>query len=450
MATVCVRWNEALLAAVRAGRLGPPVVARAIAVVHTAMYDAWAAYDERAVGTRLGGLLRRPAADRVDEKGREAAVGHAAYRTLVDLFPAEQPRFDALLAELGLDPADGPADPASPRGIGSLAARAVLEFRHGDGSNQLGTLHPGAYSDWTGYQPVNTPDLVVDPRRWQPLRVDDGRGGAVVQAYVAPHFGLVTPFALPAGPPELPAPPAAPGSAAFDVQLLDVLRLSAELGDREKAVVEYWADGPSSELPPGHWCLFAAEVSRRDGHDLDADVLMFFALGNALLDAGIAAWAAKREFDSVRPVTAVRTLLAGRQVRAWAGRGRGTQLVDAAGWLPFQPPTVVTPAFPEYVSGHSTFSAAGAEVLRRATGGDTFGASVTIPAGSSRVEPGLTPAADVTLGWSTFSEAAAEAGLSRRYGGIHFEDGDRAGRALGRSIGARAWRLARRYRRGAA
>lgn len=447
MATECVRWNEAMLHAVRATRLGPPMVARALAVVNTAMYEAWAAYDDRAAGTRLGGLLRRPAGERT-AAARQAAVSYAAYRTLVDLFAAEQPRFDSVLAELGLDPADRTSDRTSPCGIGTVAAQAVLELRHGDGSNQLGTLHPGAYSDWTGYEPVNTPDLVRDARRWQPLRVDDGRGGTVVQAFVAPHWGRVVPFALPDGPLELPPPPAAPGTAAFEVQLRDVLRLSARLGNREKAVVEYWADGPSSELPPGHWCLLAAEVSRRDRHDLDADVPMFFALGNALLDAGIAAWAAKRAYDSVRPVTAVRTLLAGQEVRAWAGPGRGTDLIDAATWLPYQPSTVVTPPFPEYVSGHSTFSAAAAEVLRRATGSDAFGASVTIRAGSSKVEPGLVPARDLTLSWSTFSEAADEAGLSRRYGGIHFEDGDRVGRALGRSIGARAFRLARRYRRG--
>jgi hypothetical protein len=111
---------------------------------------------------------------------------------------------------------------------------------------------------------------------------------------------------------------------------------------------------------------------------------------------------------------------------------------------------VVTPPFAEYPSGHSTFSAAAAEVLRRCTGSDAFGATATIEAGSSHIEPGRVPAGDVTLHWDTFSAAADEAGLSRRYGGIHFRQGDLVGRAVGRRVGARVWRLATAYRDGAA
>ena len=103
---------------------------------------------------------------------------------------------------------------------------------------------------------------------------------------------------------------------------------------------------------------------------------------------------------------------------------------------------MVTPPFAEYVSGHSTFSAAGAEVLKLATGSDVFGAAVTLTAGSSRVESGLVPAANVTLSWATFSDAADEAGISRRYGGIHFRDGDLEGRRVGRLIGQGTWKKA--------
>src|SRR5262249_40584130 len=112
--------------------------------------------------------------------------------------------------------------------------------------------------------------------------------------------------------------------------------------------------------------------------------------------------------------------------------------------------TVVTPPFPEFVSGHSTFSAAGAEILKQFTGSDRFDASVTVPVGSSRVEPGRVPATDVTLSWPTFSQAADEAGISRRYGGIHFEDGDLTGRALGRLVGAQVWEKALTYFNGTA
>ena len=111
---------------------------------------------------------------------------------------------------------------------------------------------------------------------------------------------------------------------------------------------------------------------------------------------------------------------------------------------------MVTPPFPEYVSGHSTFSAAGARVIRTFTGSDSFGASVTVRAGTSRIEPRTathpgSPAKDVTLSWPTFTAAADEAGWSRRYGGIHFPSGDLHGRSLGDLIGGDAWNEAQSY-----
>ena len=221
-----------------------------------------------------------------------------------------------------------------------------------------------------------------------------------------------------------------------------LLRISANLTDRQKMIAEYWADGPSSAQPPGHWNLFAQFVSRRDRHGLDDDVRMFFAINSALLDAGITSWECKRFYDYVRPFTALRFLFAGQLVEAWAGPGLGTQLIDGADWLPYQAATFITPPFAEYPSGHSTFSGAAAEVLRRFTGRDWFGMVVVLPRGSSFIEPGLTPEKPVVLFWPTFSAAADQAGLSRRYGGIHFRDGDHAGRSLGRQVGVRVWQKA--------
>jgi hypothetical protein len=171
---------------------------------------------------------------------------------------------------------------------------------------------------------------------------------------------------------------------------------------------------------------------------------MFFALNNALMDAAIAAWECKRFYDYVRPITAIRFLFAGRPIEAWGGPYRGTQTIDGGDWLPYQPGTFLTPPFAEYVSGHSTFSAAAAEVLARFTRSDFFGYGVVLPPGSSRIEPGVTPAKPVVLFWPTFSAAAAEAGWSRRYGGIHFRDGDLEGRRLGRRVGAAVWKEAMR------
>jgi hypothetical protein len=90
------------------------------------------------------------------------------------------------------------------------------------------------------------------------------------------------------------------------------------------------------------------------------------------------------------------------------------------------------------VSGHSTFSAAAAEVLQRFTGSDSFGGQYVKPAHSMVIEPGM-PAHDVALAWPSFSAAAEQAGISRVYGGIHFDKGNIAGRALGRQVGAQVF-----------
>jgi hypothetical protein len=233
-------------------------------------------------------------------------------------------------------------------------------------------------------------------------------------------------------------------------QAQGLIDISARLTDEQKMIAEYWADGPRSELPPGHWDLFAQFVARRDRHGaeehgVDLDVKLFFALTNAIFDAGISAWSNKRVFDSVRPITAIRYLFAGQKIRAWGGQYQGTQEIDGAQWFPYQPSTFPTPPFAEYSSGHSNFSAAGAEILRLHTGSERFGGSVTIARGSSRVEPGLVPARDVTLTWPTFADAAAEAGMSRRYGGIHFAQGDLDARVTGRAAARRCWAAALTY-----
>jgi hypothetical protein len=443
--TVVVKWNDVTLEAIRQTHPGPPIVARALAIVHTAIYDAWATYDTVAIGTRLGNFLRRPAAERTTQN-KEKSISYAAYRVLLDLFPTVSQLFTNLMTQLGYDSGDVGINSTTPAGIGNLVAKALLDFRQGDGSNQLGDLNPGAYSDYTGYQPINTPDQINDPNHWQPLRVSDGHGGVVVQKYIAPHWGLVTPFALKFQTQfQTDSEPKRYPSNGYTKQAQQVLDYSASLTDRQKVIAEYWADGPSSELPPGHWCLFAQFVSQRDNHDVDADVKMFFALTNAIFDASIVCWGTKRQFDYVRPVTAIHYLFKGKKVKAWAGPGKGTQEINGEDWQPYQASTVVTPPFAEYFSGHSTFSAAGAEILKRFTGRDKFGGSFTQKAGTSRVEPGIVPATDVILSWATFSDAADEAGISRRYGGIHFEDGDLDGRKIGGRVGVQAWRKAQAY-----
>jgi hypothetical protein len=428
-----LQWNAALLHTVGVQRLAPVFTARALAVLHTCMFDAWAAYDARAQGVHWTMSLRQAEGERT-EANKAEAVSFAAHLALTDLFPADTPFFDAFLSGLGYF-SPGPAG-----AIGLTACESVLAMRRADGANQLGDLVPGAYADYTGYAPVNDVAVIIDPNRWQPLASPAGP-----QQFLAPHWGRVVPFAIDAAALRPPPPPTYP-HGRYIKELNQILRLSARLDDRAKVIAEYWADGPGSVTPPGHWSLFAQAISRRDGHSLDDDVLMFFVLGNGMLDASIAVWECKREYDLARPVTAIRFFYGGKPVRSWAGPGRGTALMDGAAFVSYIP----TPPFAEYVSGHSTFSAAGAEILRRFTGSDNFGAAVTVPARSSTIEPEITPAVPVTLSWATFSEAADEAAVSRRYGGIHFESGDLEGRALGRKVGAVVWTRALMYLYGTA
>ena len=111
--------------------------------------------------------------------------------------------------------------------------------------------------------------------------------------------------------------------------------------------------------------------------------------------------------------------------------------------MPYQLATSPTPAFPDHVSGHSTYSAASAEVLKLFTGSDAFNHSVTIPARGLTLDPTL-PAAPLTLAWDTFTYAACEAGTSRVYGGIHFHNADVMGRSLGAQVGAAVFAKASR------
>ena len=316
-----LQWDEELLQAVRALPPGPTVTARAISVVHTAIFDAWAAYDARALGTRLGGSLRRPAAERT-LANKNKAISFAAYTALFDLFPAREFDFAEQMVMLFGNAWASDTSPAAVVGI--TAAKAVLDYRHADGSNQL-----NGYADTTGYKPVNTGDTVVNPWRWQPIRVPLGSGPE--QKATTPQWSKVKGFAL-KSPSQFTTPGPDRLLNSFDPKHIDnLLALTSNLSDRQKVTAEYWADGPKSEFPPGHWALIAQVLSRKRGHSLDTDAKLFFALGNALMDASIAAWAAKYRWDFVRPdhrhppplQGQAGHLLAGALPRLWAAGPRG-------------------------------------------------------------------------------------------------------------------------------
>jgi len=453
-----IGWYEAALKAVRDSRLPAPEVARALAIVSTCMYDAWSAYDGTADGTQLKDVLRRPLEEHT-ERNKDEAISYAAFRALADLLPVDTKSvYIPLLRSQGYDPDNKSIDLTQPAGIGNVACAAVLEYRHHDNSNQLGDLNPGPYSDWTGYVPKNKPTgipvtvIASDLNHWQPLTFINGESERVTQKFAGAQWGRVLPFVLkkPDEFRELVSPlgPARYGSPEYNRQVDETISISAGLTDREKVISEYWTDGAYTEQPPGHWMRIAEWVSTRDHHTLDEDVKFFFVLSNALMDAGIAAWDAKAAYDSVRPITAVTALYRGKTIKAWGGPGKGTIEMDGSLWRPYQEADSPTPPFPEFVSGHSAYSAAAASILEAWTGSDVYGGTTTIAAGQSKIEPGLVPHDPVVLRWRTFTEAADEAGMSRRYGGIHFEAGDHAGRLLGRAVAQKVWKTALGYWQG--
>jgi hypothetical protein len=132
-ASVVLRWNDALLDAIPATKMPGPISNRALAIVHTAVYDAWTPYTEGAKPT-ASAPLRRPESERTLRNKREA-TSYAAYRTLLDLFPTQKASFDELMMSLGYDPADTSTGEVSPSAIGNLAAQRVLKARRDDGSN---------------------------------------------------------------------------------------------------------------------------------------------------------------------------------------------------------------------------------------------------------------------------------------------------------------------------
>jgi hypothetical protein len=489
-----MKWNHEFLVAIRVIAPPPTVSARNLAIVHTAIYNAWAAYDEKALDTQLGAALRRPRAERT-EANRARAISYAAYYAALDQFPSQAEQFDGFMRRLGLDPMQRSTDATRPEGVALRSVQALLSYRHRDGANQLGDLNPkGLYTDPTKFKPyAASTGEAIDMTRWQALVSGNGMGGfndiharmkAIgakprqrvtvelggfnQQRCVTPHWGNVLPFGIESAAQLGVRPPldfteadrlAAPGEdndtyadldpltddaypQNYRQQVRQVLRYSARLTDREKAIVEYWADGPLSEAPPGHWNVLSHYLARSNRHGVDQDVKMFFVLNNALLDASIAAWHTKRTYNYVRPVTAVHALLGDQAVKSWTGPSEGIKLAPARQWWPYQEKYFVSPAFPEHVSGHSTFTYAAATALRLFRGSDEFGAFAVVRRGSSSVEIGRSPKQDVTLQWDTLTAAAREASLSRRYGGLHFAHGDLEGRALGATVGEAAWRAA--------
>lgn len=572
--SVARRWNEATLEAIRRDLPAPTVHARNLFHVSAAMWDAWAAYDDTAAGvfveeSRTASDVEAArteamsfAAYRILTHRYEGSIG--ASDTL--------PQLDQLMADLCLDLEVVAVDGSSPAALGNRIAATILETTASDGANEAGRYAPVGYEPVNPPLVVAERGAgdVVDPNRWQPLQLEfmisqngipleDG-----VQQFIGPHWGRVDGFALPEdrgdalpmdpGPPPLLGDPSS--DRAFKDAVVEVIRFSSQLdpddgervdsspasmgnapitgydmagyrenpvtgepyrpqlvarGDLQRALAVYWADGPRSETPPGHWNKLANDISDTLAPDelrvggvgpavdrLEWDVKLYLALNGANHDAAIAAWGVKGHYDYARPITMVRSMggfgqssdpalpsydprglpleeglielvtdettadgarheaLAGHEgevaVRSWVApsdphteMGR-VEWILAVDWNTYQLPTFVTPSFSGYVSGHSTFSRASAEVLTAMTGSPYAPGGLwttTVPDELFEVEP--PPDEPVQLQWASYHDAAAQAGISRLYGGIHVRADDLAGRQIGSACGLAAWETAVRH-----
>ena len=549
--SIARRWDEQALASIRRDLPRPTVHARNLFHLSAAMWDAWSAYDPVAKRRVCAG----EAAQSEDvQAAREEAISFAAYRVLADHYakavggPVDLACYRAVMRSLGYDPDDRGDVGDTPRALGNRIGRTVVANGARDGSNQAGDYA----NDPTPYATTNSP-LVIDdvgaelanPSVWQPLNLSVAatQNGIVlpagVQEYIGSQWGAVATFAMTR--PRDVGPRPTPETALSG--LVEVLDRSSELdvsdgvmmdsspgaygnnalgandgsgrpinpvthepyapeivrrADFGRALAEFWADGPQSETPPGHWNVIANGVADKieprrlegRGAPLDAlawDVHVYLALNGALHDAAVAAWGEKRRSTTVRPISLIRWMgvhgtlptvpgliepiteessapgqrhehlaaFKGQMaVRAWRGEpcDRATQAagvgwIRAAAWMPYQRRTFVTPAFPAFVSGHSTFSRAAAEVLATLTGSPFFpgGLGEYVLPKDTWLTFELGPTTDVHLQWATYDDAADQAGQSRVWGGIHISADDFAGRKLGAAVGKDAVALAKKY-----
>lgn len=418
----------------------PTVTSRYLGLIWTAVFDAWSRYDEKAQPVYLKNVGRRPAAERTLQN-KEVAISFAAYRAMLEYFIADSAMLRKSMLDLGLDPENHSLNPRTPAGIGNLAATQVIQSRLLDGSNQTGTAKGSngqAFSDYTGYQPVNNADTLNDLQHWQPKYFSDGKGGRFAPACLTPQWGKVMPLLLDSANQFRPGPPPAIGSAQLIKEIKEVVELQANLTNEQKALVEFMRDGPKSVQQAGHWFVFAQLVSVRDNHSLDQDVKMFFLVEAAAMDAFIACWDAKMFYDFARPYSLVHDYYKDQLITLWEGPETGFIRAPGQQWHPYSPETFLCPPFPSYVSGHSTISAACAETLRLFTSSDYFGEEV------KRVPGALTEpdhvGDTVTLKFPTFTETANMAGISRVLGGYHIQSDNVEGLKLGRHIAAVVWR----------
>jgi hypothetical protein len=372
----------------------PPEVARNLAMIHTAMFDAINAI-EGSYEPYLVGLTPPKNAS------PEAAAASAAYRVAIAVYPEadEMAYWNATLAEsLAIIP-DG-ADKDAGIAFGNQVGEALLSLRANDGSTGVSDYLPGSeIGDWNRTYPNYLPPLI-------------------------PHWRDVSPFAIDSPEQFRPAPPPEISSQGYAAAVDEVMQLgrldSQTRTDEQTEIAVFWADGAGTFTPPGHWNQIAADVVNERNQSLLENARVFALLNLALADAGISAWDAKYEYDLWRPIDAIQQ----------ADQDGNEQTTADPTWLPL----LLNPPFPTYTSGHSTFSGAADAVLTSLLG-ENVNFTSQIDAQAAPGQRPLDPSLIVTRDFNSFTEAAEEAGLSRIYGGIHFNFDNTAGLESGRAVG---------------
>lgn len=423
----------------------PTITSRYLGLIFVSIFDAWSRYDNKAIPVYLNETVRRPINERTLEN-KEIAISYAAFRAMSEYYYSDKELFVNFMKELGLDPENESLDASTPEGIGNLAAKAVIEARKGDGSNQYGQERGSngePYFNYVGYEPINSVDKNVDPNRWQPKYFSDGKGGKFAPGCLTPFWDKVKPIALKSGDQFRPGPPPMIGSEQLEKEVREVIEMQANLTDYQKALVEFMRDGPQSVQQAGHWLKFAQDVSRRDNHTLDQDVKMYFYNQVVAMDAFIASWDSKMYYDYARPYALVHQYYDEQKIKAWGGEGKGVIEIDGKQWRPYSPETFLCPPFPSYVSGHSTISGACGEALKMWTGSDLFGSEAELIAGAMTEPDNL--GETITLRFPTFTETAEMAGISRVLGGYHIQADNVAGLELGRNVAKEIWKFYKKH-----
>lgn len=423
-----VSW---LRADVSPGLIDATLLFRYFTVLFNVAFDAVAPYHETAIGsyTRLG---RRPASESRTNERPNAAVAYAVYYAMLEMAPHRAAQWEDMLRAAGLQPVAASENAGTAAGIGHIAARNVVEARRNDGFNQFGDETPGfPFMDTTGFVPTNTAFEVFDASHWQPILTRQGRSGVyAVQSFVTPQYSMTEPYAD--FDPRRFRVPAPVGSnhenlEAYRAQVDEVLEISANLTDRQKMLAEFF------DLKARDIILSPAT---KEIDDVVEFVQLSFLLHMAQFDAGIVAFQEKLRYNAVRPITAIRWLYGDEPVTTWGGPGRDAVDVPANRWVSY----VLLGDHPDYPSGTTIFCAAYAQAFRRYSGSDEIASfSAPRPAGSSVIEPGITPREDLVIGFGTWTEYEETCAEARIWGGVHFRPAVEASLEIGGAFGDLAY-----------